>query len=65
MTGPASGTVAYGLYQDSAHTTNWGKTNGTDTESGTGNGSAQTLTVYGHIAAQTTPAPGATPSTSP
>ena len=57
MTGPASATVAYGLYQDSAHTTNWGKTNGTDTESGTG--SAQTLTVYGHIAAQTTPAPGA------
>ena len=26
---------------------------------GTGNGNAQTLTVYGHIAAQTTPAPGA------
>jgi spore coat protein U domain-containing protein, fimbrial subunit CupE1/2/3/6 len=58
MTGPSSATVAYGLYQDSAHSTNWGKTNGTDTVAGTGNGSAQTLTVYGHIAAQTTPAPG-------
>ncbi len=58
MTGPSSATVAYGLYQDSGHTTNWGKTDGTDTVAGTGNGSAQTLTVYGHIAAQTTPAPG-------
>jgi spore coat protein U-like protein len=58
MTGPSSATVAYGLYQDSAHSTNWGKTDGTDTVAGTGNGSAQTLTVYGHIAAQTTPAPG-------
>ena len=59
MTGPSSATVAYGLYQDSGHSTNWGKTDGTDTVAGTGNGSAQTLTVYGHIAAQTTPAPGA------
>jgi spore coat protein U-like protein len=58
MTGPSSATVAYGLYQDSGHSTNWGKTDGTDTVAGTGNGSAQTLTVYGHIAAQTTPAPG-------
>jgi spore coat protein U-like protein len=58
MTGPSSATVAYGLYQDSGHSTNWGKTDGTDTVAGTGNGTAQTLTVYGHIAAQTTPAPG-------
>ena len=59
MTGPASATVKYGLYQDSGHATNWGKTIGTDTVAGTGNGNAQTLTVYGYIAAQTTPAPGA------
>ena len=59
MTGPGSATVTYGLYQDSAHTTVWGNTIGTNTETGTGNGSAQSLTVYGHIAAQTTPAPGA------
>src|SRR4030088_1985094 len=36
MTGPASATVAYGLYQDSGHGTNWGNTVGTDTLSGTG-----------------------------
>ena len=59
MTGPSSATVAYGLFQDSGHATNWGNTIGTDTVTGTGNGSGQTLTVYGHIAAQTTPAPGA------
>src|SRR5437763_6983143 len=58
MTGPASATVAYGLYQDSGHGTNWGNTVGTDTVSGTGNGSAQTLTVYGQVGSQTTPAPG-------
>jgi spore coat protein U-like protein len=57
MTGPASATVAYGLYQDSGHGTNWGNTVGTDTVSGTGN--AQTLTVYGQVGSQTTPAPGA------
>ena len=59
MTGPSSATVAYGLYQDSGHATNWGNTIGTDTVTGTGNGNAQTLNVYGHIAAQTTPQPGA------
>jgi spore coat protein U-like protein len=58
MTGPASATVAYGLYQDSGHSTNWGNTVGTDTVTGTGNGSAQTLTVYGQVGSQTTPAPG-------
>lgn len=59
MTGPSSATVAYGLYQDSSHATNWGNTVGTDTVAGTGSGSAQTLSVYGYIASQTTPAPGA------
>lgn len=58
MTGPSSATVAYGLYQDASHSTNWGNTVGTDTVAGTGSGSAQTLTVYGLISAQTTPAPG-------
>ena len=59
MTGPSSATVAYGLYQDSSHSANWGNTVGTDTVSSTGNGNAQTLNVYGHIATQTTPQPGA------
>src|SRR5262249_27585908 len=59
MTGPASATVQYGLFQDAGHTTNWGKTNGTDTVAGTGSGAAQTVTVYGQVPTQTTPAPGA------
>ncbi|TMJ61234.1 MAG: spore coat U domain-containing protein [Alphaproteobacteria bacterium] len=59
MTGPSSATVAYGLYTDTGHSTNWGNTVGTDTVAGTGNGSAQSLTVYGQIGAQTTPQPGA------
>src|ERR1700731_243206 len=59
MTGPSLATVAYCLYQDSGHATNWGNTIGTDTVTGTGNGNAQTLNVYGQISAQTTPQPGA------
>jgi spore coat protein U-like protein len=35
----------------------WGITIGTDTVSATGNGAAQTHTVYGRVPAQTTPAP--------
>lgn len=59
MTGPGGDTLAYGLYQDSAHTINWGNTVGTDTVSGTGNGSAQTLTVYGEVPAGQFVTPGA------
>jgi spore coat protein U-like protein len=58
MTGPASGTVAYGLYQDAARTVNWGNAAGSWV-AGTGAGNAQVITVYGRILAQTTPAPGA------
>jgi spore coat protein U-like protein len=59
MTGPSSATVGYALYSDAGRTANWGNTIGTDTVAGTGSGSAQTLTVYGQIPAQTTPQPGA------
>jgi spore coat protein U-like protein len=59
MTGPAGATLAYALYQDSAHTVNWGNTVGTDTVSGMGNGSAQTLTVYGQVPAGQFVTPGA------
>jgi spore coat protein U-like protein len=52
-----SATVAYKMYSDSGRTTNWGNTVGTDTVTGTGNGATQTLTVYGRVIAQTTPAP--------
>ncbi len=50
-------TVAYKMFSDSAHTTNWGNTVGTDTVAGTGSGAQQTLTIYGRVPAQTTPAP--------
>lgn len=51
-------TVDYSLYQDAGRTTVWGTTIGTDTVSGTGNGSAQVLTVYGRVPVQATPAAG-------
>ena len=51
-------TVNYTLYSDSLRTTVWGTTIGTNTVAATGNGAAQSYTVYGRIPAQTTPAPG-------
>jgi spore coat protein U-like protein len=58
MTGPASAVLNYGLFQDSARSVNWGTTVGTDTVAGTGNGSAQSLTVYGNVPAGQYVAPG-------
>ena len=49
--------VSYSLYHDSGRTQNWGQTIGTDTVSGTGTGLSQTITVYGRVPTQTTPAP--------
>lgn len=44
--------LLYGLYTTSGRTTVWGDgTGGTATQSGSGNGSAQSLTVYGRIPA--------------
>lgn len=48
-------TVGYQLYSNSGRTTVWGTTIGTDTVAGSGNGTSQTLTVYGRVPAQTTP----------
>ena len=59
MTGPSGALLGYVLTSDSSHATNWGKTIGTDTVTGTGNGSAQALTVYGQVAAGQYLAPGA------
>jgi spore coat protein U-like protein len=42
--------LPYGLYSDAGHTSNWGNISGTWV-GGTGNGSAQSLTVYGQVAA--------------
>jgi spore coat protein U-like protein len=51
-------TVNYSLYSDSAHTTVWGNTAGTDTVAGTANGASQNYTIYGRVPSQTTSAPG-------
>jgi spore coat protein U-like protein len=59
MTGPASALLNYALYRDAAHAQNWGTTVGTDTVAGTGNGSAQTLTVFGQLPANQFVTPGA------
>jgi spore coat protein U-like protein len=56
MTGGAA-TINYSLYSDSGRTTVWGNTVGTNTVAATGNGAAQSYTVYGRVFAQTTPAP--------
>ncbi len=42
--------LSYDLFTQVAHTTRWGNTVGTDTVTGTGNGAAQALTVFGLIA---------------
>jgi spore coat protein U-like protein len=51
-------TINYTLYSNSGRTTVWGNTIGADTVAATGNGAAQSYTVYGRIPPQTTPAPG-------
>ncbi|MEG8047314.1 spore coat U domain-containing protein [Sphingomonas aerolata] len=59
MNGPSVDVLAYAVYRDSARTNSWGTTIGTDTVSGTGNGGAQAITVYGRLAAGQLPVPGA------
>jgi len=56
MTGPGSATLNYQMFQNSSRTTNWGNTS--DTESGSGTGSAQTLQIYRQAAAGQTVQPG-------
>ena len=51
-------TVNYTLYSNSTRTTLWGNTVGTDTVAATGNGAAQSYTVYGRVPSQAAPAPG-------
>jgi spore coat protein U-like protein len=51
MASPASGTLDYVLFRDSARTLNWGNTVGTDTLISTGNGTALQYSVYGQLAA--------------
>lgn len=57
MAGTGGALLNYALYSDSARTLNWGNSSGSWV-AGTGNGSAQTLTVYGQVAAAQYLAPG-------
>lgn len=50
--------VSYALYSNSTRTMNWGNTAGTDAVGGIGTGAVQSLTVYGRVPSQSTPAPG-------
>jgi spore coat protein U-like protein len=50
-------TISYKMFSDSGRTTNWGNMIGTDTIAGTGSGAAQTMTIYGRVPIQSTPAP--------
>jgi spore coat protein U domain-containing protein, fimbrial subunit CupE1/2/3/6 len=52
-----SALLHYSLYSNSGHTTNWGNSSGSWV-SGTGNGAAQPLTVYGQIPAAQYVKPG-------
>jgi spore coat protein U-like protein len=61
-TGANTATVAFNLFQ-SAGSTLWGDAQGTNTLGGTGTGTAQSLTVYGQVPAQATPAPDTYKST--
>lgn len=58
MAGTGATTVQYQIYRDSARSQVWGNTPGTDTVGGTGNGSAQAITMYGRVPTQPTPAAG-------
>lgn len=57
MTGSGGGSLNYALYQDNAHTQNWGNSNLVDTYAGTGNGTTQTVAVFGVIPAGQQSAP--------
>jgi spore coat protein U-like protein len=51
-------TINYNIYTDTPGGTLWGDGTTGVTLGGTGNGAAQTITIFGRVSAQTTPAPG-------
>jgi spore coat protein U-like protein len=57
LQGPG-GLISYELYRNSTRTQRWGTTLNTDTVTGSGNGSNQSITVYGRVPNQTTPSAG-------
>lgn len=58
LMGPGSVIVSYELFQDSARSHEWSVTIGNNTVTGTGNGTAQALTVYGRVFSGSNVAPG-------
>ncbi|MCC4597733.1 spore coat U domain-containing protein [Xanthomonas campestris pv. phormiicola] len=50
--------LRYELYRDAARSQRWGSTLNSDTQTGTGTGSTQSLTLYGQVPAAQTPTPG-------
>jgi spore coat protein U-like protein len=58
MTGGGTNLLGYSLFQDPSRTTVWGNTVGTNTVSGTGNGTPQSYTVYGRVPSAAGAAPG-------
>lgn len=58
MASGSGATINYEIFRDSARTLVWGDTVNSNTQSGTGSGAVQTLTVYGRVPVQPTPAPG-------
>lgn len=54
-----SNTINYSLYTDSARTSVWGNSIGSNTQHAVGNGAAQNYTVFGRVPVQAMPAPGA------
>lgn len=58
MTAGTGATIHYELYRDTARTLVWGDTVNSNTMAGTGTGVVQTLTVFGRVPVQTTPAAG-------
>lgn len=52
--GNTSSTIGFRLYSDSAHTTIWGNTQGTNTVGGTGTGAALSVPIYGQVPVPTT-----------
>lgn len=58
MSGPGANRLNYSLFSNTARTTNWGDTVGTDTVPATGTGAAQTFSVFGRIPGSQPQPPG-------
>lgn len=55
--GSTGSTLIYGVYRDAAHVQPWGQTVGSDTVSGVGIGTQQTIMAHGYLPPQGNPTP--------